>query len=184
MRREHTGRRRNEAARQDILDAAAALIADLDPEAGPITVDAIAARASVGKQTIYRWWPSKHAVILDAMLERARIDVTEDGDGTLAGDLTAFLVSTFAGADRPGVRRFLGAAMALAQTDPAARELMTQFTGRRRDALRRLLERHGVADPGLIVEQAYGVLWYRLMLSHEPLSADAGGGRAPGRFVM
>src|SRR5690242_12222019 len=118
MRREHTGRKRNEAARQDILDAAAALIAD--PDGGPVTVDAIAARAGVGKQTIYRWWPSKHAVLLDALLERARIDVTEAGDGTLAGDLEAFLVSSFAGAGRPGVRAFLGAAAALAQTDPAA----------------------------------------------------------------
>src|SRR3954468_19637111 len=41
---------------------------------------------------------------------------------------------------------------------PAARQ--------RREALRRLLERHAVAEPELMVEQAYGVLWYRLLLSH------------------
>ncbi|GAA2336377.1 TetR/AcrR family transcriptional regulator [Dactylosporangium salmoneum] len=162
MRREHTGRRRNEAAREDILEAAAALIAD--PGGGPVTVDAIAARAGVGKQTIYRWWPSKHAVVLDAMLERARIDVTEDGD------LRTFLVGSFVGAQR--VRGFLATAMALAQTDPAAREMLAEFTARRRDALRRLLERLGVAEPGLIVEQAYGVMWYRIMLTHEPLTAE------------
>ncbi|WP_426505058.1 TetR/AcrR family transcriptional regulator [Dactylosporangium sp. McL0621] len=174
MHREHTGRRRNEAARQDILDAAAALIAE--PGGAAVTVDAIAARAGVGKQTIYRWWPSKYAVMLDALLERARADVVETGDGTLPGDLTAFLVSSFAGAERG--RAFLATAAGLAQSDPAAREMLEQFTRRRREALRGLLERHGVPGPGLLVEQAYGVLWYRLMISHEPLDRASAEGLA------
>jgi AcrR family transcriptional regulator len=171
MQREHTGRRRNEAARQDILDAAAALIAE--PGGAAVTVDAIAAKAGVGKQTIYRWWPSKYAVMLDALLERARVDVVETGDGTLAGDLTAFLVSSFAGAERPGGRAGLGPPPPRAQTDPAAREMLEQFTRQRREALRRLLEHHAVAEPDLMVEQAYGVLWYRLLLSHTPLTRES-----------
>lgn len=171
MRREHTGRRRNDAAREDILAAAAALITD--PGAGPFTIDEIARRAGVGKQTIYRWWPSKYAVLADAMIERARIDVTAAGDGTLTGDLTTFLTSSFAGAEQPATRSFLRAAMAAAQTDEAARTAMQQFTEQRRAALRELLERHAVRGADLIVEQAYGVLWYRIMVGHEPLTEEA-----------
>ena len=56
--------RRNERSHRAILQATQ----DLCREHGyaGITIEGIAARAGVGKQTIYRWWPSKHAVVLDA----------------------------------------------------------------------------------------------------------------------
>lgn len=59
--------RRSERSRRAILDAALALVG----EAGyaRTTIEGIAARAGVGKQTIYRWWPSKAAVLLDAFLD-------------------------------------------------------------------------------------------------------------------
>ncbi|AZM52939.1 TetR family transcriptional regulator [Streptomyces sp. WAC 01529] len=61
--------RRSERSRRAIYDAALALVT----EAGyaKLTIEAIAARAGVGKQTIYRWWPSKGAVLLDAFLDLA-----------------------------------------------------------------------------------------------------------------
>ncbi|MEU8528217.1 TetR/AcrR family transcriptional regulator [Streptomyces sp. NPDC048629] len=61
--------RRSERSRRAIFDAALALVT----EAGyaKTTVEGIAARAGVGKQTIYRWWPSKAAVLLDAYLDLA-----------------------------------------------------------------------------------------------------------------
>ena len=52
-------RTRDEAARSRVLSAARDLICELGPRA--VTVDGIAAAAGVGKQTIYRWWPSKGA---------------------------------------------------------------------------------------------------------------------------
>ena len=76
--------RRSERSRLAILTAAR----DLLTEAGyaELTIEAIAARAGVGKQTIYRWWPGKGAVILDALIETA-------GPATLpdTGDLRADL---------------------------------------------------------------------------------------------
>jgi AcrR family transcriptional regulator len=46
-----------------------------------VTIDAIAARAGVGKQTIYRWWPSKGAVVLDTLEGvAARIPTDDTGD--------------------------------------------------------------------------------------------------------
>ena len=57
--------RRNERSRRAILAAAVALIGELGYE--QVSVEAIAKRAGVGKQTIYRWWPSKGAVALEAL---------------------------------------------------------------------------------------------------------------------
>ena len=58
--------RRSNASRQAILDAAAELIAEVGFRR--LTIEAIAVRAGAGKQTIYRWWPSKGAVVFDALL--------------------------------------------------------------------------------------------------------------------
>ena len=66
---------------------------------------AIADRAGVGKQTIYRWWPSKSAVLLDAMIHRAQQVAPSPDTGDLAADLRLFLRSTFAAA--PGNRSLL-----------------------------------------------------------------------------
>src|SRR6516165_6750183 len=92
--RPHTGSRRNEAAELAILRAAAELLAVGD--GALITVGAIAERAGVGKQTIYRWWPSKSAVLLDAMIHRARQVAPAPDSGDLHTDLRLFLRSTFA----------------------------------------------------------------------------------------
>ncbi|MEV7191456.1 TetR/AcrR family transcriptional regulator [Streptomyces sp. NPDC093510] len=59
--------RRSERSRRAIYDAALALVAEVGY--AKLTIEAIAARAGVGKQTIYRWWPSKGAVLLDAFLD-------------------------------------------------------------------------------------------------------------------
>jgi AcrR family transcriptional regulator len=84
-----TSARRSERSRRAILTAAL----DLVEEAGyaKLSIEGIAARAGVGKQTIYRWWPSKGAVLLDALLA-----LSEDQAGEVAplpdtGDLEADL---------------------------------------------------------------------------------------------
>ncbi len=87
--------RRSERSRRAILTAAL----DLVEEVGyaKTSVEGIAARAGVGKQTIYRWWPSKGAVLLDALLALSEGD---DGveplpdTGDVAADLKAVLRAT------------------------------------------------------------------------------------------
>ncbi|AZM62622.1 MULTISPECIES: TetR/AcrR family transcriptional regulator [unclassified Streptomyces] len=59
--------RRSERSRRAIYDAALALVAEVGyPKT---TIEGIASRAGVGKQTIYRWWPSKADVLLEAFLD-------------------------------------------------------------------------------------------------------------------
>lgn len=62
-----TSPRRSGRARTAVLDAALALVAEVPY--GRLTMEAIAARAGVSKATLYRWWPSKGAVVVEALAE-------------------------------------------------------------------------------------------------------------------
>src|SRR5262245_24996485 len=61
------GRPPSDRARAAILDAARRLLSDGGPAA--VTMEAVAARAGVGKPTVYRWWPDRHAVTMAALME-------------------------------------------------------------------------------------------------------------------
>ncbi|MFE2279363.1 TetR/AcrR family transcriptional regulator [Streptomyces sp. NPDC059454] len=92
--------RRSERSRRAIYDAALALVV----EAGypRTTIEGIASRAGVGKQTIYRWWPSKADVLLEAFLDMAERAAAAAGQvpyafpdtGDLAADLRLVLRAT------------------------------------------------------------------------------------------
>ncbi|MEV0245803.1 TetR/AcrR family transcriptional regulator [Nocardia sp. NPDC050712] len=111
--------RRSERARAAILTAATELIRELPY--GKLSVEAIAARAGVGKQTIYRWWPSKGAVVFDAMLE---LDAGPDGlalpdTGDIRADLVPLLRGSVVALTDPGFEAFLRAIYIEIQHDPA-----------------------------------------------------------------
>ena len=95
--------RRSERARRAILTAALELAGE--EGASKLCIEGIAARARVGKQTIYRWWPSKEAVLFDAFLGRGD---SHDGHppslpdtGDLEADLKQALRATLAELDDP-----------------------------------------------------------------------------------
>jgi AcrR family transcriptional regulator len=176
--RPSTGRLRNERARHDILRAALDLArVDL----GTVTVDAIAARAGVGKQTIYRWWPSKWTVILDALLEQADQQVVTAATGPPLERLVTFLTSSFAVLTAPGgTGPLLTALMAHAQTDPDFAILWRErFVLPRRAVLLNLLTggapaphaapTRADADAEAAVDLLFGGMWYRLLVGHGPL---------------
>jgi AcrR family transcriptional regulator len=171
------GRPRSEAARRAILDAT---IGELHERGyAAMTIEAIAARAGVGKQTIYRWWQSKADVVLDAMLDLAAARVRVPDTGSLEEDLRAFLVATFR---QRGQRPALIGLMAEALLDPVfAKQFRDRFLFARRAALRsvfeRACERREVGDDidvELLLDVVFGVLWYRLMLDHAPIDTRAG----------
>ncbi|MDT0471337.1 TetR/AcrR family transcriptional regulator [Streptomyces sp. DSM 41014] len=89
--------RRSEKSRRAIYDAALALVAEVGyPRT---TIEGIAARAGVGKQTIYRWWSSKADVLLEAFLDLSARTAGDTGEephaipdtGDLAADIKAVL---------------------------------------------------------------------------------------------
>ncbi|MFJ8842202.1 TetR/AcrR family transcriptional regulator [Streptomyces cyaneofuscatus] len=69
--------RRSDRSRRAIYDAALALVGESGYRR--TTIEGIAARAGVGKQTIYRWWPSKAAVLMEAFLDLAARAAEEAG---------------------------------------------------------------------------------------------------------
>lgn len=112
--------RRSERSRLAILDAARTLLADT-PYA-KLTVEAIAAHAGVGKQTIYRWWPTKGAVVLDAILapmeDPTAGTITLPDTGDLTTDLTTVLRATVAEFADPTFSAPLRALMTEILNDP------------------------------------------------------------------
>lgn len=170
------GRKRSETARRAIL--AAALRLSGERGYGAVTMEGIAAGAGVGKQTIYRWWPSRAAVVLEALRELASAQIAVPDSGTLRRDLELFLAATFSSAELlPEGARLLQGLMAEAQLDEHFRdELRAQLIEPRRQALRQFFERarergelRSDFDGDLGVDLAFGVMWYRLLLALGPL---------------
>jgi AcrR family transcriptional regulator len=170
--RQHTGRRRNEAARQAILDSAVNLLRSYD--AAAVSVDAIAQDAGVSKQTIYRWWPSKGAVLLEALLDRARVIAPTPDTGDLEADLRLFLINTFEGVadSRPVLLGVLREAL----VDTDAMTLLAEFAAHRGAALMQIVaqarqrgESLEKTTAALVVDQAFGLLWYRLIFGNAAL---------------
>ncbi|MGC0332360.1 AcrR family transcriptional regulator [Streptomyces sp. SAI-170] len=128
--------RRSEKSRRAIYAAALALVGEVGyPKT---TVEGIAARAGVGKQTIYRWWSSKADVLLEAFLDlgdqAAQAAGAEDGQsygipdtGDLAADLRAVLRATV---DELLDPRFEAPARALAAEGLVNEELGRRFVAR------------------------------------------------------
>ncbi|MER7761934.1 TetR/AcrR family transcriptional regulator [Streptomyces sp. NPDC097619] len=180
--------RRNERSRRAILDAALALVGEVGYN--KLTIEAIAARAGVGKQTIYRWWPSKAAVLLDASLALAG-DADQEGGwaglpdtGDLAADLKLVLRATVDELTQEKYDAPTRALTAAGATDPALGE---QFTRRLlepqlalyEDRLRTAREAgtlRAEADLRLVAELLVGPLMHRWLLRTAPLDhayADA-----------
>jgi len=157
------GRPRDERAREAILLAAYVLVHERGY--AQITMAEIAARAGSGKQTIYRWWPSKSALVLEA-LEAWLLRMAPAKPSTT---FPAFLVELCRGAtDAAPVLRSL---VAEAQHDAALRaQLKRQLLEPRRAALRKCLPPHRAADRELIIGAVYGAVLYQLLLD-EPLDA-------------
>jgi AcrR family transcriptional regulator len=88
------GAQRSEAARVAILDAAAKLFASSGYER--LTMEGIASSAKVGKQTIYRWWPSKSALIAECLADGYLLP-NDRFDPPTAGHVVADISSWYAG---------------------------------------------------------------------------------------
>ncbi|MDW8808013.1 TetR/AcrR family transcriptional regulator [Streptomyces scabiei] len=132
--------RRSEKSRRAIYDAALALVGEVGYQ--KTTIEGIAARAGVGKQTIYRWWSSKAEVLLEAFIDlsaqaaeaaarpevtggRAEYEIPDTGD--LAADLKAVLRATV---DELLDPRFEVPSRALAAEGVVNRQLGTEFVAK------------------------------------------------------
>ncbi|MGV9415333.1 TetR/AcrR family transcriptional regulator [Nocardia sp. NPDC003693] len=174
--------RRRESSRVAILDATRELLGEV-PYA-KLTIESIAARAGVGKQTIYRWWESKGAVVLDALLAASEnaagtgLELPDTGD--LSHDLKVVLRATAAEFADPAFTAPIRALMIEIIADPALaalyREKLEQPT---HDAV--LTRLRAAVDAGqlrpdadlpLMIDMLYAPLTHRWLL-HSPGLDDA-----------
>ncbi len=171
------GRPRSEKARVAILEAAADLL--LDRGLSGVSMDAVAERAGVSKATIYRWWPTKETLALDALFsEWAAATPTARDTGSLRGDLLALLRPWARLAGSRPYGRVIAGLISQAQADPGfAAQYRARFVeprrGQAREVFRRAIERGEIpADTKIEValDMLYGPLYHRLLHGHAPLS--------------
>ncbi|MFI1992048.1 TetR/AcrR family transcriptional regulator [Actinoplanes sp. NPDC020271] len=172
--------RRSERSRKAILDATLALL----HEAGypDLTVEAIAARAGVGKQTIYRWWSGRGAVVLDALVEQmsaAGPPVLPDS-GDLEADLRAVvraIVAELADPRLSATTRALTIETLSSETlaehvrDRLLRPQLDAIKARLRSARETGQLRVGI-DLDQAVELLIGPMYHRWMLRTGPLTDE------------
>ncbi|QLH22008.1 TetR/AcrR family transcriptional regulator [Streptomyces sp. Rer75] len=176
----HHGNRhgRSEQARLAVLNAADDLL--VEKGFAGVTMEGIATRAGVAKQTIYRWWSTKTAVLMDAFLQDAAKDLTQQDSGDLAVDLRGYLrqLAWFLSASDSGA--VFRALIAQAQHDPEfARDFRSRYLDeqRRRDRLplERAVER-GQLPSGLDlaaeIDQLMGPVYYRVLVTDEPVGEE------------
>ena len=146
----------------------AAAVAQLAAEGwGGFTIEAVAARAGVARSTVYRHWPDKVALLVDALEHHSE----QPPPGTASGrDRVAELVRHLAEAMAdPGRSALLPALAEAAEHDPQVRAVSRRFSATRRAALVDALRDIGTPDPELASLALSGAVFYARFMGESPL---------------
>ncbi|XGV94794.1 MAG: TetR/AcrR family transcriptional regulator [Leptolyngbya sp. BL-A-14] len=170
------GRPRSELARQSILQASYKLLQEKPIES--ISTQQIAAAAGVSTATLYRWWDTKEAVLLDAFLEaadqhlpfRSEIDSPLERLREHARQGVHFLLSE----DGRIMAKLI---MAIQDNEGLRQVFLAGFYEPRRNAARQVIrdaitasELPSGTDVETLIDGIYGPLYFRLFLGHQPLN--------------
>ncbi|MFY9662379.1 MAG: TetR/AcrR family transcriptional regulator [Terriglobales bacterium] len=170
------GRPRSEESRQSILRSTLKLLKQ--PGGFPeLSIEAIAADANVGKTTVYRWWPTKAALVADSFFASAEDELQFPNTGSVQRDMSLQMrrVIRIFRSDRGKV---VAALLAGGQSDP---DLLEAFRERfmwpkRRQAyqtLQRGIDRGELpadSDKDLILDSLYGPIYMRFLIRHDKLA--------------
>jgi AcrR family transcriptional regulator len=169
------GRPRSENARRAVLDAAADLALQGASGTG---IDAIAARAGVSRTTVYKWWPTAAAVLLEGLLERTHNTLESPASATTRealGEDLARLVTLVR--DTPAGALLRGLTAASVSDPGVSHALIDDWLAPRRAAVVELLVdgvRRGDVREGLdydsVIDVLFAPIYYRLMYEHQPLT--------------
>ncbi len=171
------GRPRSERSKAAILAAAGELLLERGLDA--VSMDAIAERAGVSKATIYRWWPTKETLAIDALYEdwEAAYPVAPD-TGRLRDDLRGVFLPWVDHIVKRPYARVLGALITRARVDDAfASEFDRRLVQPRRDRARLIFDRAiergelpAETDVELALDLLYGPVYHRFLQGHLSLS--------------
>jgi AcrR family transcriptional regulator len=176
-RRRPPGRPRSEEARQSILQSTLKLLAEKG--FSELTIEAVAARANVGKATVYRWWPDKGALIADAFASSTTRKLHFPDTGSVRSDMNQQmrqLIKVF----RSRRGRIVSAMLGAGQSDPnliaAFRERFMKprrqeaYATLRRGILRGELKKN--VDMNLLLDSLYGPIYMRFLIRHDSLTPE------------
>ncbi|GIE76307.1 putative transcriptional regulator, TetR family protein [Actinoplanes philippinensis] len=161
--------RRDQNARLAVLNAADDLL--VERSFSGLTIEAIAARAGVAKQTIYRWWPSKVDILMDTLVEDAGHQLPVPQEGPARRRLSEYLHGLADFLEREPAGKVLLALLGEAQHDPeTARRLQERYLEPRRSQERDLI-RSGIEadefrtalDPDATLDALCGPIFYRAL---------------------
>lgn len=142
-----------------------------------LTIEAVAADANVGKATVYRWWPNKGALVVDAFASSAEKQLHFPNTGSVYRDMS-LQMSQFLGILRSQRGRIVAALLAGGQSDP---EVLAAFRDRflrpRREeaykTLRRAIQRRELPknlDLDVALDTLYGAIYMRFLIRHGELT--------------
>ena len=171
------GRPRSEQARQAILRTTLKILGKNG--FSDFKIEEVAAHASVGKATVYRWWPNKGALIADAFASSTTRKLRFPDTGSVYTDMSQQmrqLIKVF----RSRRGRIVSAILAAGQSDKDLIEAFRErfLWPRRREAyatLRRGIERGELRkdlDPDLLLDSLYGPIYMRFLIQHDRLTPE------------
>ncbi|MFE0192756.1 TetR/AcrR family transcriptional regulator [Streptomyces sp. NPDC058989] len=175
----HEGTRRSGGPRRapEIFDATLDLLAEKGYEG--LTVEGVAQRSGVNKTTIYRWWPSKGALLGAALTGARRLDVELPDTGSLQGDLEALLRTVVTLLTAPPSSDIAVSALGAVTHSPELAGHVRDFFADRIDRERPVFDRAVArgelaadADPMLLVDLLAGAAWLRVVLRQLPVEKD------------
>lgn len=171
------GRPRSERARKAILRGTIELLKR--DGFNDLRIESVAARAGVGKATVYRWWPSKAELVIDAfasaVLKELRFPPTGSLPHAILGQMKRWAVIF-----RSPLGQIIANVIGAGQSDPEIlKAFHTHWVEPRRVEARKLLrqamkngEIRSDLDPDTILDIFYGPLYLRLLIRNAPLSEE------------
>ena len=170
------GRPRSEEADRAIMAAATELLAERG--LGGMSMEEVAARAGVSKATVYRRWPSRGALALDAFLAEFEEQQPVPDTGTFRGDLLGALRGWIRSVTKTAAGRMLSGLVAEAQRDPALgaawrEQVIEPLRARNTILVERAIQRGEIppdVDPDVILDMMFGAAYHRLLQGHRPLT--------------
>ncbi|RWA95619.1 MAG: TetR/AcrR family transcriptional regulator [Mesorhizobium sp.] len=183
--RKSIGAKRNPESADAIIEAAEAVLA----EAGysGFSIEAVARRARAGKPTIYRWWPSKAALLIEVYQRQKRVAVPNTG--RLEDDLAGFLVNLFAHWRDTSSGNVFRSLVAEAQSDEAAAVALADYARGRRAHTSSIVERAKArgevsvdVDAEIVADLIASYAWRHLLTNR--LDEDEATIRAAVRYVV
>jgi AcrR family transcriptional regulator len=165
--RRSIGAKRNPDSADAIRDAAEAVL--LEAGYAGFSIEAVARRARAGKPTIYRWWPSKAALLLD-VYQRQKRDIDYADTGSVEEDMFRFLKSLFRQWRETPAGSIFRSFVAEAQSDETASAALADYMRDRRAHNSQIVERAKArgevaagVDSALIADLLSSYAWIHLL---------------------